>query len=331
MTRSRRRSAAGPGETDLLFPLPPAQAPDRTTVKELALDPLWTGSKAKLIERYLFYFVQVTKHGTYIDGFAGPQDKPDNWAAKLVLESKPSWLRHFHLFEVREAKVRRLRELRNQHPDRDVVVYKGDFNRRVDEILRPEVVSENEAVFCLLDQHTFECEWATVERIARYKTQGMKIELFYFLAHAWFHRALENTTRGDQPQRWWGRDDLRAFGALPRFDRAEEVCRRFREELGYGYASPWAIHDREEGQRVLMYHMIHATDHPAAPYLMSRAYEEAVAPKDPPGQAQMDLFSPARRRRRVGQDGAGAERASGPRPDRPAPVPQPSGSDRPTA
>ena len=37
-------------------------------VKELER-PLWTKNKAKLIERYLYYFVLVTKHGTYIDGF----------------------------------------------------------------------------------------------------------------------------------------------------------------------------------------------------------------------------------------------------------------------
>ncbi len=52
----------------------------------------WTENKAKLIERYLFYFVLVTKHGTYIDGFAGPQGVPQNWAAQLVLETEPPLL-----------------------------------------------------------------------------------------------------------------------------------------------------------------------------------------------------------------------------------------------
>ena len=49
--------------------------------------PLWTENKARLIERYLYYFVLITKHGTYIDGFAGPQKKepPFTWAAKFVL------------------------------------------------------------------------------------------------------------------------------------------------------------------------------------------------------------------------------------------------------
>lgn len=245
-------------------------------------------NKAKLIERYLHYFVLVTKHGTYIDGFAGPQDCADNWAARLVLRNEPHWLRHFHLCEVEGPKVERLRELQRQHPNRGVEVYDGDFNLKVAQILRPEVIGQKEAVFCLLDQRTFECDWATVERIARYKTSGYKIEIFYFLANHWFHRALAATTKGDQPTRWWGRDDLDHFAAFSGIDRAQMVCRRFREEFGYVSARPWAIYDRERGRRV-MYYMIHATDHPNAPYLMSRAYEGAVMPREQLDQVQLAL------------------------------------------
>lgn len=75
------------------------------------LSPIWTRNKAQLIERYLYYFVQITKHGTYIDGFAGPQRDDggdDLWSAKLVLASRPPWLRHFHLFDSNRNQVRRL-------------------------------------------------------------------------------------------------------------------------------------------------------------------------------------------------------------------------------
>ncbi len=37
------------------------------------LERLWTGNKALLIQQYLHLFVIVAKHGTYVDGFAGPQ------------------------------------------------------------------------------------------------------------------------------------------------------------------------------------------------------------------------------------------------------------------
>jgi hypothetical protein len=78
---------------------PPADKPIQFKPAER---PIWTENKAKLIERYLFYFVLITKHGAYIDGFAGPQydGKEDAWAAKLVLESKPAFLRNFWLCDI---------------------------------------------------------------------------------------------------------------------------------------------------------------------------------------------------------------------------------------
>ena len=46
-------------------------------------------------------------NGTYIDGFAGPQDpeRPETWAAKLVLEMEPKWFRDFWLCELTQAGV----------------------------------------------------------------------------------------------------------------------------------------------------------------------------------------------------------------------------------
>jgi hypothetical protein len=75
--------------------------------------PIWTENKAKLIERYLFYFVLITKHGAYIDGFAWPQylDQENALAAKLVLESKPALLRQYWLCELEPVSVARLNDL----------------------------------------------------------------------------------------------------------------------------------------------------------------------------------------------------------------------------
>jgi hypothetical protein len=46
-------------------------------------------------------------------------------------------LRHFYLFELEDEKVRLLEELAAADLHRDVRVFSGDFNARVDEILRP--------------------------------------------------------------------------------------------------------------------------------------------------------------------------------------------------
>src|SRR5438445_31776 len=98
--------AANKEEEPWLLDVPPSDPVKVETFKQIE-HPIWTKNKAKLIERYLYYFIWVTRHGTYIDGFAGPQriEQPEMWAAKLVLENRPAWLRHFHLFEVEKEKI----------------------------------------------------------------------------------------------------------------------------------------------------------------------------------------------------------------------------------
>ena len=78
----------------------------------------------------------------------------------------------------------------------DVQTYAGDFNERVADILATR--GEREATFCLLDQRTFECQWATVQLLASHKAKK-KIELFYLLADAWLGRALSATKDQEKP------------------------------------------------------------------------------------------------------------------------------------
>jgi three-Cys-motif partner protein len=260
-------------------------------------NPVWTENKAQFIMRYLRYFVYITKHGTYIDGFAGPQAEreTESWAAKLVLESEPKRIRHFHLCDANPSQVVRLEKLKASQPshdssgklvNRDITVYSGDFNQEVDRILNAGTISEKEATFCLLDQRTFECEWTTVERIARYKKSGMKIELFYFLANSWLNRALSAQKDLEKLARWWGRDDWPRLREMSRDTRRDAMVVRMKDELGYKYVMPWQIFKRKTGG-IIMYYMIHATDHPDAPGQMSRAYRNTVLPLEP--IEQLDL------------------------------------------
>ena len=263
-------------EEQTLFELPPSIVPE-PEIKSQAY-PLWTESKAKLIAKYLHLFVLITKHGTYIDCFAGPQaDEPGMWAAEQVLKLDPPWLRHFHLFELADDRVAALERLGDAHPDRDVVLHPGDVNTTLPQFLSTNPIGEKEATFCLFDQRTFECKWRTVKAVANYGPRSHKIELFYFLANAWFGRALSACrTQGIQQVReWWGRDDWEKLAQENSINRAQLFCSRMREELGYASAKPWPIYKREEGRRI-MYYMIHASDHREAPKLMARAYEASV-------------------------------------------------------
>ncbi len=257
--------------------------------------PVWTENKAKLIERYLYYFVLVTHHGTYIDGFAGPlhADMPETWAAKLVVESEPRWFRHFYLYDVEKNQVDLLNQLRDAQPlgdkngkslNREILVGLGDFNDLVGGLLSSGRIGQKEATFCLLDQHTFECHWSTVKALSDYKRHAEhKIELFYFLAHGWIRRALSAVRNARTLADWWGRDDWPQLQSMDVDALRDTFVSRIRDELGYKSVVPWPIYERQDGGKV-MYYMMHATDHPDAPYLMSRAYEKAVYPKETPEQ-----------------------------------------------
>lgn len=240
----------------------------------------------------------VTKHGTYIDGFAGPQDESGesaNWSAKLVVQLRPPWLRHIYLFEADAEQVNRVRAILKKQPKvplgkkhRDVRVIEGDVNVQLPTFLEKHPIRAKEATFCLLDQRTFECNWSTVTAVARHKRKGNKIELFYFLANSWLGRALAATKDRERLDAWWGARDWQQLQAADSWKRAEIVCARIANEFGYASVAPWAIYDKFGGRRI-MYFMIHATDHPAAPGLMQRAYEKAVEPLETQAELQLLL------------------------------------------
>ncbi len=278
--------------------------PSTTAVKRKKLGlpsigdrPIWTENKAKLIERYLYYFVWVTKHGTYIDAFAGPQRSNEHtmWAAKLVLENRPRYLRNFHLFEKAPESVAALRQLRDAQPpkargesERTIHIYSGDCNRKIKEFLKTRTIRDAEATFCLLDQRTFECSWSTVEALAQYKQGGHnKIELFYFLANGWIDRAQSKKSDKDgEMKRWWGNEQWQRFFDLRSFDRQKLFSERFRNELGYKHVRAFPIYKRADGGATL-YWMIHATDHDAAPVLMNAAYRQALKVKETADQMNL--------------------------------------------
>jgi three-Cys-motif partner protein len=262
-------------------------------------NPVWTDNKARFIMLYLRYFVYITHHGTYIDGFAGPQAEceTESWAAKLVLASKPRWMRHIHLCDANRNQVKRLEALKAAQPqnddagkpiNREIRIYNGDFNLTIDSILSTGEISEKEATFCLLDQRTFECDWATVEKIARYKKFGHKIELFYFLATGWLERAFSGQRDMSKRARWWGRDDWAKLDSMGREELRDQIINRLKNDLGYKSAKPYPIF-KSGSSGAIMYYMIHATDHPEGPIQMARAYRNTVRPDEPFVDTQMDL------------------------------------------
>lgn len=174
-------------------------------------------------------------------------------------------------------------------PKLDVQIKQGDSNVLLVELLDSRSISQKEATFCLLDQRTFECKWSTVQALAGYKTSGHKIELFYFLCNSWLDRALAAVKKREILTDWWGNEGWEKLRKFTGDQRAEHLSKRFRDELGYQFVVPWPIYQRKSGGGVVMYYMIHATDHPAATALMARAYNKAVHPKESAKQLSLEV------------------------------------------
>lgn len=283
-----------------LFPIEQARTRKQKTYRPTSRR-IWSHSKADFIARYLKLFVQITKHGAYIDGFAGPQytEHLDAWTAAKVLANEPKWLRQFFLCEIKTSSVAHLRKLKASQPPifdktgrlmtRQVVIVVGDFNETVDQVLKDPRLSQKEATFCLLDQRTFECRWSTLKKLAAFKRPPQnKIEILYFLGVGWIHRAMSGLAEIQDLEPWWGRDDWNSLPDMTCFDLTETVRKRFVSELGYKHTAAYPIFESDGSNRV-MYYMIHASDHEEAPSLMMRAHAHAV--RSQPKALQRDLWT----------------------------------------
>lgn len=288
MSSSTSRSSSNLESSFPLFPDLPKSEKSKVRRYKRIEQSIWTDHKARFIAQYLSYFVQITKHGVYIDGFSGPQypDKLDAWTASLVLSNEPKWLRRFYLCEIDVKSLALLNDLKNQQAiardqkgrklPREIEVIPGDFNQTIDGILSSGKISQKEATFCLLDQRTFECHWETLQKLSQYKkSPENKIELLYFLGVGWLHRAFSGIRHQEIAEKWWGRSDWDHLQSMNCFDIADLTRKRFNEELGYRHCAAYPIFDRDEGNRV-MYYMVHASDHEDAPALMVRAHSKAV-------------------------------------------------------
>lgn len=242
--------------------------------------PIWTETKAQLIQNYLRLFLYITKHGVYIDGFSGPQDRqnPDSWAAKLVLELTPPWMKSFFLCELNRNSYSDLASMlqsQRKISGREITLQQADFNQWVDQVLASGSITDNKASFALLDQRSTECHWATVQKLAAHKRGNTKVELFYFFPTGWIHRAIAETGDKSVLDAWWGDDAWQQIKTVSQ-NEAANLCLKRIQALGYRDVKSWPICAREFGAGKTMYHMIHATDHLEAPKLMYRAYRNLI-------------------------------------------------------
>ena len=216
-------------EHDLFGPVPAQPPKKKKKATQELTGHLWTEQKSVLIAEYLHRFLIVTRSGAYLDLFAGPQDERygDDWSIKRVIERRQNGLTfsHFAGCDLDTEQVKLLERLKAVNANRplEFLIYKGDANVQVHKMLAD---APDLPIFCLIDQRTLECHWETVQTVARHKSDGYKIEIFYFLAERWLNRSWKSTKHHDKLRRWWGKDDFREFFELKNVYRALAFAER---------------------------------------------------------------------------------------------------------
>lgn len=243
-----------------------------------------TQDKLELLTYYLTIYRKIAGGGTYIDGFAGcglveidGQIRPGS----ALLAAHSGAFGSFHLYEKSSQNMRSLQKcLLGTLTERQVARtgFKwGDVNELLVRDLRHERIDRSRPCFAFLDPYSTELDWQTVEQLASYKTQAgkkfCKVELFILLNTQQALIRLANDHRTEAPGRMealcrvYGQEGVRnlRLGDESTSSLAHRYCLQL-ERLGYGAAAAYQVRDPRSHR--LAYHMIHASDHPAAHSIM---------------------------------------------------------------
>jgi len=266
------------------------ERPAPTPFEEIRAMHSWTLDKLQVLELYLKLYRRVAGSGTYIDAFAGDgrisvDGRVQDGSALVATKAKA--FRRLFLMEINRQRNTRLRrhltdELPARTSERCNVLPPGDANEQIPALLAAGDIDGTRPVFALLDPDSTQLEWATVEALAGYKQlddRGQcKVELWILFNT---HQAI---------QRIWPVDRSRPNPFAQVLDRVLggrgawqdlftsnksakhlmiRYARRLQTELGYLYVNQQAITDHATGRD--QYHMIHASDHPAAADFMTWA------------------------------------------------------------
>lgn len=262
----------------------------------------WTQVKLQILSDYLTPFLTASQSQTeivYLDAFAGEGEGLSRVTGETFPGSSLIALRargasgnrftRLRYFE-REPKAEALEaKLREQFPGRDIKVYGGDCNARLQDALRDLQALRWAPTFAFVDPDGLEVDWRTIRLLAAHK-QGSKYktELWMLFASPAPMRVLgltdsisEEASR--QLTRLFGSEDWRPIHALRRAGRItpEEARNEFvnlmrwrlEKVLGYEWTHPLLL-KTETGTPV--YHMIFATDNAAGNKIMSSIYSRTA-------------------------------------------------------
>jgi three-Cys-motif partner protein len=241
----------------------------------------WTAHKLEILRIYLTLYRRVAGNGCYIDGFAGDgriEVGGKEKAGSAAVALKSGAFKTFHLYEKprKAARLKKWVEVNAKEIQKGrTEVIGGDFNKKILLDLAGGIIPTDRPCFAFLDPDSTELDWATVEAIARHKgdcspPETCKVELWILLnTYQVLMRLMPKN--GKQPNvdtldRWLGGPsgwrDLYEAGNRSPAAYASRYADRLVSEFGYGAAIPITIRDPKTDEP--QYHMVHASDHPAA-------------------------------------------------------------------
>ena len=282
----------------------------------------WTEHKLDMLGDYLQAFTTASKRAgatIYLDLFAGePQNlsrstgEEIQGSPKRALSTRPPFSKVV-LFELPTQAAKLESELRAEFPNRDLTVWSGNCNRTIDSALAQLKSLNYAATFAFVDHYAAEIEWATLEKLAAFKSgRRTKVELWMLFAHSMLPRGLASITPegvaafGSRIDAMFGSQDwvpiyqarmnesLDAAG----FRRESTNLMRWRIEKVLGYGSTHAFEMKNTRGQPL-YSMIFATDSEAGNKIMSDIYGKAALLR-PQMQAEAAAIAQARREEETG-------------------------------
>jgi three-Cys-motif partner protein len=262
----------------------------------------WTRGKLDLLRDYLDAFTTASKQVServYIDIFAGRPTNSDRLTGEEISGSaliacqtaNPPFTR-LRFIELAPSASRLCDRLRVEFPNRDIVVYEGDCNQRIGQLLRGLRPFNWAPTFAFVDPNGPDAEWSTLRALATHKRSGLsKVELWLLFPDPQFVRLLptssdqgpreqdiDRITRMFGTDRWMRIYGARSKGKISPSQAKEEYVNlmrwRLESVLDYRWTHPLLV--KNEANRPI-YTMIFATDNEAGTRIMSHLYARAAA------------------------------------------------------
>jgi three-Cys-motif partner protein len=256
----------------------------------------WTRNKLEILAGYLPAFNTAAKDRAserlYIDLMAGEPTNREKMtgeefdgSARLALSAMPAFTRL--AFCEMDDKAEALKEdLRSRFPGRRFRVYPGDCNVTVDQVLSDLTPWRWAPTFVFADQQAAEIHWATLVKVAAFKSGPRKAELWILMSPAMIAKGVAGTNASEFAQRvdaLYGTSDWRRIQTardetlISAEDYRDEMVNllRWRLEHELGYQLTARIPMRMPNGMPI-YDMLFATDHPLGDKIMTHLYRKAA-------------------------------------------------------